>query len=141
VSDNDNLRSRFGAWSRHSALVAWIILVVVGALVIGKMWSFSQELNQRSQENRALIRQLRDQTVSVNELRQESVDSCLNYLEARNAVNLFHRNLRTLLLSAKHARLADYRRTHRRSDLKAARSYSRLANSLHTVKRTCAQKR
>jgi hypothetical protein len=101
------------AWA-HGAFTAWIIGAIVLAVVVWKLWDQSNKIQKRTDENRALIVQIRHQGVSIKELQHEAVASCSNYLHLRHAVNKFHSSLSGLLLTAEKARLASYRRTHQR---------------------------
>lgn len=135
----DHVRAR-DEW-KHGALTAWVILMLVLAIVVWKLWDQSNSIQRRTDENRVLIVQVRDQAVSIKQLQHEAVDSCRNYLHLRHAVNKFHSSLSGLLLTAEKARKASYRRSHHRSDLLAAHTYAKLRRNLLTVKQTCAQRR
>jgi hypothetical protein len=135
----DTERAKEG-WG-HGALTAWVILTLVLAVVVWKLWDQSNKIQKRTDENRALITQVRNQGVSIQQLQHEATASCANYLHPRHAVNKFHSSLSGLLLIAEKARTASYRRSHHRSDLQAIRSYKKLRKNLLTVKQTCAQRR
>jgi hypothetical protein len=129
--DTERVKDGWG----HGALTAWVMVVV------WKLWDQSNKIQKRTDENRVLITQVRNQGVSIKELQHESAASCSNYLHLRHAVNKFHSTMSGLLLTAEKARMASYRRSHHRSDLQAVRTYKRLRKNLLTVKQTCAQRR
>lgn len=132
----------------HSGTLWWIAIGLILVLVVWKFWAFSNDLARqadenakRTQENHALIVQVRDQAASIKELQTEARDNCGNFIVLRNAVNRFHGTLSKFLLAAEHAREKNYRASHLRADLTAARVYKKLYRSLKTVKQTCTQRR